>query len=197
MSSGIKLIAGLGNPGPEYVHTRHNAGWSLIDAFVGRLGLGVPRIQFEGSWWSAVPVEGERAAFLKPHTYMNLSGKSVAAAANYLDIDPSDILIISDDVALPFGALRYRDGGTAGGQNGLKSILGALGTLDVPRLRAGVGAPRPGFDMKDWVLSRLTASELDEWPKVEELAWSSMKRWLRGEAGEGFTVRIAPEETRG
>lgn len=191
----MKLIAGLGNPGPEYAWTRHNAGWIMLDTFTARLGLSAPRLQFEGAFWVASIFEDERVAWLKPYTYMNLSGKSVAAAAAYFNIEPEDVLILMDDVSIPFGTVRYRDGGSAGGQNGLKSIIGALGTADVPRLRAGVGGPAPGREMKDWVLSRFSKSEIADWPKICDVAWKMLIKWVRGEAGEGITERLAVEKS--
>jgi PTH1 family peptidyl-tRNA hydrolase len=186
----LKLVVGLGNPGPEYVWSRHNAGWLIIDSFIKRIGHGEPRMKFGGAFWPASALDGERAALLKPFTYMNLSGRSVAEAAGYYDIAPEDVLIIFDDVALPFGKLRYRRNGSAGGQRGMISILGALGTLDVPRLRVGVGAPAPGKDLPEWVLGRLPKEQRNLWPEIEDLAWDCMKRWLSGEAGDGFTARI-------
>ena len=177
----MKLAVGLGNPGYEYVWTRHNAGWLIIDSFVARLGLREPQIKFRGAYWGPVICGGERTAFLEPHTYMNLSGLSVSEAARYQNLEPSDILIISDDVALPFGRIRMRKSGSAGGQNGLKSILGALGTLDVPRLRIGMGAPEPPIDMKDWVLGKIPQEQRKHWHKIEDAAWEAFTLWLEGD----------------
>lgn len=147
-------------------------------------------MKFDGAFWRAAQIEGERVAFLKPFTYMNLSGKSVAEASRYHDIEPSDILIILDDAALPFGKLRYRSSGSAGGQKGLMSVIAALGTLDIPRLRAGVDSPGNGAGIKDWVLGKFPKPQMDVWPQLEELAWNSFIKWITGCAGDGFTVRI-------
>jgi PTH1 family peptidyl-tRNA hydrolase len=111
-------------------------------------------------------------------------------AVRYYDINPSDVIIIFDDAALPFGKLRYRSSGSAGGQKGMISILGGLGTLDVPRLRVGIDHPGAEADMKGWVLGKFTKNQRDAWPEIEELAWKGLERWLAGEAGEGFTVQI-------
>lgn len=193
----MKLVVGLGNPGPEYAWSRHNAGWLAIDSCIVKLGLREPRMQFLGAFWRAEIIEGERVAWLKPHTYMNLSGSSVREACDYFDIEPSDVLVISDEVALPFGRLRYRDRGSAGGQKGLASVLGALGTLDVPRLRIGIGAPRPGVEMKEWVLSGLSKDQRAAWDKITDAAWEGVLRWVRGEAGRGFTIDcIETQEAR-
>lgn len=190
----MKLIVGLGNPGPEYAWSRHNAGWLALDAFVRREGLSEPRMKFGGAFWPAVPLEGERVAFLKPFTYMNLSGRSVSEAAKYHDVDPSDILVVFDDVAIPFGKLRYRASGSAGGQKGMISIIASLGTPDIPRLRIGVGAPKPQMEMADWVLGKFPKEQRDDWPLVDDLAWDALKRWLRGEARDGFALQIRQED---
>lgn len=184
----MKLVVGLGNPGPEYAWSRHNAGWLLVDSFVARLGLPEPRMKFGGAYWDAGIVCGNRLAFLKPFTYMNLSGKSVAEAFRYGNMSLSDLLIVFDDVALPFGRLRYRTSGSAGGQKGMISILGALGSLDVARLRVGVGAPAPQVQIADWVLGRFHSHERKQWAKIEDLAWSCLQKWLEGSGGEGFTM---------
>lgn len=174
----MKLIVGLGNPGYEYVWTRHNAGWSIVNSFVERLKAGMPQIKFRGSYWGPVLWCGERVGLLEPQTYMNLSGLSVGEAVRYQNLIPDEVLVISDDVALPFGRMRMRKSGSAGGQNGLKSIIGALGTLDVPRLRIGVGAPENGIAMSDWVLGKLPPAQREKWPEIENAAWSAVELWL-------------------
>ena len=196
----MKLVVGLGNPGPEYAWSRHNAGWLVLDSFVSRTGLSEPRMKFGGAFWDAGILEGQRVSFLKPFTYMNLSGKSVVEAVRYCNLEPSDILVFFDDVAIPFGKLRYRSSGSAGGQKGMISILGALGTLDVARLRIGVGSPVPGMEMADWVLGKLPQKEREQWNLIEDLAWSGLMKWLKGIAGDGFTVQIEetkPQEAKG
>jgi PTH1 family peptidyl-tRNA hydrolase len=148
-------------------------------------------MKFGGAFWPSARIEGEAVAFLKPFTYMNLSGKSVLEASRYYDVPSSDILVIFDDAALPFGRLRYRASGSAGGQKGMMSNLGGLGTLGVPRLRAGVDHPDAGIGMKDWVLGKFTRDQRESWPLVESLAWEGLMKWLSGAAGDGFTVQIA------
>ncbi|KEJ91274.1 aminoacyl-tRNA hydrolase [Synergistes jonesii] len=175
----MKLIVGLGNPGYEYVWTRHNAGWLIVDSFVARLALHEPQIKFRGAYWGPALCFDERVAFLEPHTYMNLSGLSVSEAVRYGNIELSDLLIISDDSALPFGRIRMRKSGSAGGQNGLKSILGALGTLDVPRLRIGTGSPEGKMEMKEWVLGKIPPEQRREWHKIEDAAWEALGLWIR------------------
>jgi PTH1 family peptidyl-tRNA hydrolase len=188
----LKLVVGLGNPGPEYAWSRHNAGWLILDSIVARASFGTPREKFQGAFWPPSRVEGESTAFLKPFTYMNLSGKSVRAAAEYYDVPPGNVLVIFDDVAIPFGSLRYRPSGSAGGQKGMASIIASLGTLDVPRLRVGMGGPPEVMDMREWVLGKIPKEQRDEWPSVEDAAWDAFSRWLGG-AEEGFTVKIGGE----
>ena len=175
----MKLIVGLGNPEYEYVWTRHNAGWLIVDSFVARLALHEPQIKFRGAYWGPALCFDERVAFLEPHTYMNLSGLSVSEAVRYGNIELSDLLIISDDSALPFGRIRMRKSGSAGGQNGLKSILGALGTLDVPRLRIGTGSPEGKMEMKEWVLGKIPPEQRRDWHKIEDAAWEALGLWIR------------------
>ena len=175
----MKLIVGLGNPGYEYVWTRHNAGWLIVDSFVARLALHEPQIKFRGAYWGPALCFDERVAFLEPHTYMNLSGLSVSEAVRYGNIELSDLLIISDDSALPFGRIRMRKSGSAGEQNGLKSILGALGTLDVPRLRIGTGSPEGKMEMKEWVLGKIPPEQRRDWHKIEDAAWEALGLWIR------------------
>ncbi len=183
----MKLIVGLGNPGYEYVWTRHNAGWTIVDSFVARLGLREPQIKFRGAYWGPVICCGERVSFLEPHTYMNLSGLSVGEAARYQNLAPEDILVISDDAALPFGRIRMRKSGSAGGQNGLKSIIGALGTLDVPRLRVGIGSPDGRMDLKDWVLGKIPQGRRREWHMIGDAAWAARVLWLSGDADRAMS----------
>lgn len=134
--STIRLIAGLGNPGREYENTRHNAGFMIVDRLAARLGAKFANERkFEGQLAKA----GE-LFLLKPQTYMNLSGRSVAAVCRFYQIKPGEMLVVYDDVALPEGRLRLRERGSAGGHNGMRSIIACLGTDEFPRLRFGVGA---------------------------------------------------------
>ena len=175
----MKLIVGLGNPGVEYAWTRHNAGWLMIDTFVSRLGLSEPQAKFKGAFWGPILHNGERISLLKPYTYMNLSGLSVAEAVRYQNIEPSEVLVIYDDAALPFGRVRIREKGSAGGQKGMISILGALKTLEVPRLRIGVGEPQGPINMADWVLGRIPPGQKELWCKLEDVVWEALNIWLK------------------
>ena len=148
------LIVGLGNPGEKYENTRHNVGFQVIDELAERQGKPVQRLKFK-ALTGLLTIGGEKALVMKPVTYMNLSGEAVRPAADFYKLPPERILVISDDVALAAGRLRIRAKGSAGGHNGLKSIIQHLGTEEFPRVRVGVGEkPHPDYDLADWVLGR-------------------------------------------
>lgn len=149
-----KLIVGLGNPGAKYANTRHNVGWMALDAFARKHGVAMEKSGFQGVYgelrWGS---PSEKVILLKPMTFMNLSGRSVAPAAHFYKIAPSDILVLYDDMDLDVGRLRLREKGSAGGHNGMKSLIQELGTQEFRRLRIGVGRPAPGWQVIDWVLA--------------------------------------------
>ncbi|MCE0496468.1 MAG: aminoacyl-tRNA hydrolase [Methylacidiphilales bacterium] len=153
-----KLIVGLGNPGAEYLFTRHNVGFLVLDAWMDEEGLAFKdeRDRYSKSVQLA---GGER--LVKPMTYMNESGEAVAAWLDWLKLTPSDLLVIVDDVALPMGQIRLRSEGSSGGHNGLKSIEAHLGTGAFARLRCGIDAVPPGWALERWVLSRFRPEEED------------------------------------
>ena len=147
------LIVFLGNPGPRYAFTRHNAGFLTADAAEKLLNVSIDRLRFRALTATA-EIGGEKVLLMKPQTFMNLSGEAVGQAARFYKIPPEHVLVVSDEVSLPVGSLRIRLKGSAGGHNGLKSVIAHLGTDAFPRIRLGVGsAPHPGYDMADWVLS--------------------------------------------
>ena len=152
-SGGVRwLVVCLGNPGLRYEGTRHNAGFMTADALAGKLKLNINRARFH-ALTGKTEIGGESVLVMKPQTYMNLSGEAAAAAARFYKIPPERVIVVSDETALPIGKLRVRSKGSAGGHNGLKSIIAALGTDGFPRIRIGVGAPpHPDYDMADWVL---------------------------------------------
>lgn len=153
------LIVGLGNPGPEYAKTRHNCGFRALDILAQKLGCKVDKGKFEGLYGQTT-YEEHKLFLLKPLTYMNLSGRSVLQLSAYFNIPPQRIVVIFDDISLDIGRLRIRSNGSAGGHNGIKSIISQLGSQDFPRVKVGVGAkPNPDFDLADWVLSAFSASE--------------------------------------
>ena len=149
------LVAGLGNPGSQYENTRHNVGFLVLDELGERGEFPIQRLRFHALTNTAV-VGGQGVLVMKPTTYMNLSGEAVGEAARFYKLPADHVLVISDDVDLPLGKLRIRKGGSAGGHNGLKSLIQHLGTDQFPRLKVGVGAkPHPDYDMADWVLGKL------------------------------------------
>ncbi len=152
-SGGVQwLLVFLGNPGPRYAFTRHNAGFLTCDALCDKLGVKVERLRFHALTGQA-EIGGEKVLLMKPQTMMNLSGDAVAPAAKFYKVPPERVIVVSDEVSLPVGQLRIRKKGSAGGHNGLKSIISRLGSDQFPRIRVGVGAaPHPDYDMADWVL---------------------------------------------
>ena len=156
------LVVFLGNPGPKYDCTRHNAGFMAGDALAKKLGVGVSRLRFK-ALTAACEINGEKVLLMKPQTYMNLSGEAVGEAARFYKIPPEHVLVVSDEISLPLGKLRVRPKGSAGGHNGLKSIIASLGSDAFPRIRIGVGAPpHPDYDMADWVLSVFRNQDLED-----------------------------------
>ena len=155
------LIVFLGNPGKEYENTRHNAGFLAADAMEKRLGTKINKAKFS-SLTALVRAGNEGVLLLKPQTYMNLSGRAVGEAVRFYKIPPERVIVISDETALPLGRVRVRRSGSAGGHNGLKDIIAALGTEDFPRIRLGVGGkPHEDYDMRDWVLSRFAGKDAE------------------------------------
>ena len=152
------LIAGLGNPTKEYDKTRHNAGFSVIDVLADRYRIDVSEKKHKALCGRGV-IEGQKVLLLKPQTFMNLSGESIRAAADYYKIAPEEMIVIYDDISLEPGQLRIRLKGSAGGHNGIKNIIANLGTQDFPRIKVGVGAKPPRMDLADYVLSRFGAGE--------------------------------------
>ena len=153
------LIVGLGNPGKEYEKTRHNAGWRAIDVLADKLGCKIDKAKFQGLY-SQTKYAGGKLYLLKPLTYMNLSGRSVLQLSAYFHVPPQRIIVLFDDISLEPGRLRIRADGSAGGHNGIKSIIAEIGSQDFPRVKIGVGAKaHPEQDLADWVLSAFSASD--------------------------------------
>lgn len=153
------LIVGLGNPGTEYEKTRHNCGFRAIDRLAQKLDCRMDRAKFQGLY-GQTQYGGRRLFLLKPQTFMNLSGRSVLPLSAYFQIPPQRIIVLFDDISLEPGRLRVRKDGSAGGHNGIKSIIAELGSEAFPRVKIGVGAkPHPDYDLAAWVLSTFSASE--------------------------------------
>jgi len=153
------LIVGLGNPGREYEKTRHNCGFRAIDLLAENLGCKIDKLKFQGLYCQTNR-GGTKLFLLKPQTYMNLSGRSVLQLSAYFNIPPQNIIVMFDDISLEPGRLRIRPNGSAGGHNGIKSIIQEVGSQEFPRVKIGVGAkPNPHYDLADWVLSTFSANE--------------------------------------
>ena len=153
------LIVGLGNPGREYEKTRHNCGYRALDILAAKLNCKVDKSKFQGLY-GQVTYQGQKLLLLKPLTYMNLSGRSVLQLSAYFHIPPQRIIVLFDDISLEPGRLRIRADGSAGGHNGIKSIISEIGSQEFPRVKIGVGAKaHPEQNLADWVLGTFSASE--------------------------------------
>lgn len=165
------MLVGLGNPGLPYERSRHNTGFRAIDLLCRKLGCRADRLRSK-ALTGTCELAGAKVLLVKPVTYMNLSGIAVKALADYYKIPPERILVIFDDISLPVGKLRVRPDGSAGGHNGVKSLIAELGSQSFPRIKVGVGAkPHPDYDLADWVLSSFT-------PEEEKLLVPTLERAL-------------------
>ncbi len=157
----VWLIVGLGNPGREYEKTRHNCGFRAMDVLADKLGCKLDKAKFQGLY-AQTTYHGQKLLLLKPQTFMNLSGRSVLQLSAFFRVPPQRIIVLFDDISLEPGRLRIRADGSAGGHNGIKSIISELGSQDFPRVKIGVGAkPHQDFDLADWVLSAFCPQEED------------------------------------
>ena len=164
------LIVFLGNPGPRYEMTRHNAGFMAADAMAKEKNVNINKARFK-ALTATCDIGGESVLLMKPQTFMNLSGDAVAQAAKFYKIPPERVIVVSDEISLPIGKLRIRTKGSAGGHNGLKDIIAKLGTDAFPRIRIGVGAPpHPDYDMADWVLSSFKNQDAEDMLAAAERA---------------------------
>ena len=151
-------IVGLGNPGEKYEHTRHNVGYDVISIIAAKLDTPIKKLKFQGTIGETI-YKGEKLVLIKPQTYMNLSGLTVQEAMSWYKLEPKDVLILVDDIDLPFGQVRVRAKGGPGTHNGLRHIVQCTGSGDFPRVRVGMGAPPPEWDLADWVLSKFQTEE--------------------------------------
>ena len=157
--SGVEwLVAGLGNPGEKYARTRHNMGFLTMDLLAEEKKIKIDRIKFKAVTAQA-ELGGARCLLMKPQTFMNLSGEAIGEAARFYKIPADHVLVIYDDVSLPIGKIRIRPSGSAGGHNGIKSIIAHLGTDQFPRIKIGVGAPQEKDGMIDWVIGEPSQAE--------------------------------------
>ncbi|MBQ4347728.1 MAG: aminoacyl-tRNA hydrolase [Firmicutes bacterium] len=155
----MKIIVGLGNPGRKYAPTRHNAGFEVIDKLAYDYNIKTERLRFKAFCGEGL-IRGERVLLLKPQTFMNLSGESVREAMAFYKLEPKDLIVVCDDISLPVGMARIRPKGSDAGQKGLRNIIDRIKTDAFVRVKVGIGAPPPGFELVDFVLSKFTADEL-------------------------------------
>lgn len=181
------IIAGLGNPGGKYDHTRHNTGFEVLDILSDKWGIKTDAAKFR----SVIGIgahKGKKVLLLKPQTYMNLSGEAVSEAVSFYKADPaSDLIVIYDDIDLPVGRIRIREEGSAGGHKGMKNIIERLGTESFVRVRLGVGAKPPEWDLADWVLSRFPSEDEDIMKEARERAADAVEDIISGGVGHAMS----------
>lgn len=173
----MKMIVGLGNPGPRYARNRHNIGFQIADAFAVAHGLGFDKLQFKARLAQGA-VGDERVLLVKPQDYMNLSGPPVQSLTSFYKIALADILVVFDDLDLPLGKLRLRPFGGAGGHNGMRSLIQRLGNDQFPRLRVGIARPPGQMDPADYVLENFTAAEEELMTPARAQAVQALEIWL-------------------
>lgn len=186
------LIVGLRNPGKRYELTRHNVGEMLLKAFATKQGISFKRSSFDGEI-ATISHQDKQLICLLPSTYMNLSGISVRKCIHYYKIHPSNLLIVVDDVEIPFGEIRIREQGASGGHNGLKNIIDQLGTKQFARLRIGVGK-NPNLNLADYVLAKFSAQEQQELVGIMDNGYQVIMKWL--EEGTQMASQLAGQLNR-
>lgn len=182
------VIVGLGNPTAQYEGTRHNAGFDVIDVLAEKYNISVDARKCRAFCGKGV-IAGQKVLLVKPQTYMNLSGESVGGIVNYYKIDPeSDLLVIYDDISLDVGQLRIRKKGSAGGHNGIKSIIAHLGTTVFPRIKVGVGEKPKNYDLADYVLGHFSKQERELMEEGYEHASDAVEQIVQGEIAAAMNV---------
>jgi len=177
----LKMVVGLGNPGPRYASTRHNIGFQCVELLGKRHAIALDRMQMKamvGQGWITQGSQRVKVLLVKPLTYMNLSGESVAPLARFFQVSPANLLVIHDDLDLESGKLRMRPGGSSGGQNGIKSIIEKLGTQDFGRARVGIGRPPGRMDPADWVLQDFSSQEQEVFGPLRKRVADAVECWL-------------------
>ncbi len=182
----MKIIAGLGNPGGEYAGTRHNVGFMLADFLAEEANLSF-RPKFQGLATEG-NIEGERFILLKPQTFMNLSGRALREAAGFYKVAAQDVLLVHDDMDLSLGKMRLRSQGGAGGHNGVRSVIGELGTEDFWRLKIGVGRPPEQWDPARYVLSPFSKEEIPVLKETLKRAHQALLLWLKGDGVKAMNL---------
>ncbi len=173
----MKLVVGLGNPGKKYEGTRHNIGFDCIDRCAELMGIELNELKFKGVFGKGA-INGQKLILLKPLTYMNLSGESVRALLDYYRIEIDDLLVIYDDLDLPTGKIRLRQKGSAGGHNGIKSLIQHVGTQEFKRIRVGINRPQPGEAIVDYVLGTYRPDERESVNESIEQTAKAVQAWM-------------------
>ena len=174
------LVVGLGNPGAKYEKTRHNVGFIAVDDIAHRLGVKIDRVKYH-ALITEVVIDGKRGILMKPETYMNNSGVAVAEAAKFYNIPPESIIVLHDEISFDPGLFRIRRKGSAGGHNGLKSIIEHTGSQDFPRIKLGVGQkPHPEYDLADWVLGKLPEADMKKYTDRLSDVYESVRLIISG-----------------
>ena len=182
------LIVGLGNPGKQYEHTRHNIGFDVMDALAEKYNISISEKKHKALCGKGV-INGVKVVLAKPQTYMNLSGESVAELVNYYKMDPEEeMIVIYDDISLAPGNLRIRKKGSAGGHNGIKSIIAHLGTTVFPRIKVGVGEKPKNYDLADYVLGHFSKQERELMEEGYEHASDAVEQIVQGEIEAAMNV---------
>ncbi|MGX6486188.1 MAG: aminoacyl-tRNA hydrolase [Aerococcus sanguinicola] len=179
----MKLVAGLGNPGPKYERSRHNIGFITLDEWAYQHHLTFDQEKFKGKYVE-YRIQGEKVFFVKPQTFMNLSGESLIGFVNYFDIELEDLLVVYDDMDMDVGRLRMRRKGSSGGHNGMKSIIQHLGTDQVQRLKLGVGRPQAGVSVVNHVLGSFPKEDHTAMLESTRQAVAAINYWLAGHSFE-------------
>lgn len=179
------LIVGLGNPGREYENTRHNIGFKVIDNIAKEYNIEINRQKFKGMCGEGF-INGEKVILLKPTTYMNLSGESIREVVDFYKISNEDVLVIYDDISLDVGRLRIREKGSAGGHNGIKSIIAHLGTDIFPRIKVGVG--QPNVDLVNYVLGKFTKEEMEVLSESIDASTKAAKEIISGDVKTAMNI---------
>jgi PTH1 family peptidyl-tRNA hydrolase len=182
------LVVGLGNPGAKYEYTRHNAGFLAMDMICNRFGARCDRVKYKALIGEAT-VAGKRILLMKPQTFMNNSGEAIIEAVNFYKIPPENVIVISDDITLDVGRVRIRKSGSAGGHNGLKSIIAHLGSDTFPRVKLGVGQkPHPEYDLVDWVLGKFPPADLEKLREATAVVPNAIELLINGEAEKAMNT---------
>ena len=182
------IVVGLGNPGDKYFHTRHNAGFLALDYISQKANTKIDRSKFKALVGEA-SIGGKRVLLMKPQTFMNLSGEAVAEAANFYKIAPENIIVIFDDISLDVGRVRVRRDGSAGGHNGIKSIIACIGSEKFPRIKIGVGQkPHPDFDLADWVLSEFSKEDKEKLFNMFGYSYDGLVKLLQGDVDGAMQI---------